>query len=183
METKRLQCVICGAEISYTFGRPRKICGNPQCERALQKLRVRRFKLKQKKLKSEAVQATLKTVVIDSYEPTMYSTDLGNLLNIGAMGSLKVVPDYYDAIFQGYRDPSESTLEFVKDSFAFYRRYPDLVRFPDKLRHNPKAHRIGGGAAQVICGVCGSSSLLWRSDGGWFCQGCGNDTDFSLPLY
>ncbi len=181
-ETK-LHCVVCGAEISYRFGRPRKVCDNDQCQKALQRIRIRRFKLKKKRIRREAIQATLKVVTFDSYEPTIYNTDLGNLLNVGEGGSLKVIPDYSDVVFRGYREPNELTIEFVKNSIEFYHKHPDLVRYPDMLKPSPKAHRIGIGIPNVMCGVCGASSLLWRSEGGWFCQECGNDTDFSLPIY
>ncbi|MEM2123306.1 MAG: hypothetical protein QXE79_06685 [Candidatus Bathyarchaeia archaeon] len=179
---KRLYCVICGAEISYRFGRPRKVCGNPQGQKALQRLRVRRFKLRKKKVRGEALYSALRAVSTESYEPTIYSSDLGNILNIGEGSSLKVIPDYSGAVFQGYREPNTLTVEFIKDSIEFYRRHPSLIRHPGKLKPNPRVHRIGAGVSNIICGICGSSNLLWRSEGGWFCPECGNDIDFSLPI-
>lgn len=182
MAVRRLHCVICGAEIPYKFGRPRKVCNNPQCQRALQRLRVRRFKLKKKKFRGEAIYSALRAISIESYEPTIYSSDLGNPLNVGDGSSLKVIPEYIGTTFQGYREPNTLTVEFIKDSIEFYRKHPSLVRYPDKLKPSPRVHRIGVGVPNIMCGVCGSSNLLWRSEGGWFCPECGNDVDFSLPI-
>ncbi|MEM3108973.1 MAG: hypothetical protein QW569_04445, partial [Candidatus Bathyarchaeia archaeon] len=159
---KRLQCVICGTEIPYRFGRPRKVCGNPQCQKALQRLRVRRFKLRKKKFRGEALYSALRAVSVESYEPTIYSSDLGNLLNVGEGSSLKVIPEYAGAVFQGYREPNTLTVEFIKDSIEFHHRHPSLVKYPEKLKPNPRIHRIGAGIPNIICGICGSSNLLWR---------------------
>lgn len=183
MKERKLRCVICGAEIPYAFGRPRKVCNNPHCQKALQRLRVKRFKLKRKKFRGEAIHAVLRAVSAESYEPTLYNTDLGNPLNLGEGGSLKVIPDFSGTAFNGYREPNGLTVEFFKDSINFYKRHPSLVKYPEKLKPNPKAHRIGAAAPTVMCGVCGSSNLLWRAEGGWFCPECGNDVDFSLPIY
>jgi len=175
---KELHCIICGAKIIYKFGRPRKVCDNPSCQKMLQKLRVRRFKLKKKKAKGEAVQAALK-IALNNYEPTIYNTDLGNLLNLSEKSSLKVIPEYKGVIV--YREPIKLTIEFAKDSIKFYKEHPDLVRNPEKLKPNPKPHRIGVEASSFICEVCGSSRIALKSDGGWICLDCGSD--FSLPIY
>jgi hypothetical protein len=176
---KELRCMICGAKIIYKFGRPRKVCDNPLCQKTLQKIRVRRFKLKKKRVKGEATQATLKLASLNNYEPTIYNTELGNMLNSGEKGSIKVVPDYKGVIF--YREPMELTIEFAKDSIKFYKDHPDLVNHPEKLKPNPKPHRIGAGAAGFTCEVCGSSRIALKSDGDWICLDCGSD--FSLPIY
>jgi hypothetical protein len=182
LKSQKTRCVICGTEITYTFGRPRKVCSNLQCQKALQKLRARKFKLKKKKLRGEAINTALRAFSIDSYEPTIYNTDLGNLLNIGKEGSLKVIPYYHLSIFNGYKEPTELTLDFMKDSIAFYQKHPELVRYPKRLKPNPKTHRIGVKIPNIECSACGCLSLHWRSEGGWFCPECGNEVNFSLPL-
>jgi len=177
---KELYCIICGAKIPYTFGRPRKACDNPECQKTLQKLRVKRFKLRKKKFKGEALQAVLVATSLESYEPTLYNTDLGNVLNVCKNGVfLKVIPEYNGSGV--YREPTKLTIEFIKDSIEFYRKHPDLVKHPEKLKPNPKPHRIGAGLISFVCEVCGSSRIGLKPEGGWICLECGSD--FSLPIY
>jgi predicted nucleic acid-binding Zn ribbon protein len=177
---KELYCIICGTKIPYIFGRPRKACDNPECQKILQKLRVKRFKLKRKKFKGEALQAVLAATSLKNYEPTIYNTDLGNIFNLSQHGIfLKVIPEYNGS--STYRAPMKLTIEFIKDSIEFYKNHPKLVKHPEKLQPNPKPHRIGAGSINFVCEVCGSSKIGLKPEGGWMCLECGSD--FSLPIY
>ena len=176
---RRSRCVICGKVVEYMFGRPRRACDNPECQRALQKLRVRRFKLKKKRIKAEG-RYLLKRVQIDFYEPTYTSEDLGNPLNIGS--KMEIVPFYSGHQFVGFRPLGPLTVEFVKDSKLFLQRYPDLVKYAYRIRGREKAHRTGPGELYLACNVCQSTKLIWV-DQGWYCTECSNESDFSLPIF
>ena len=178
MEEKRQAlCIVCGKILDYRFGRPRKACDNPQCQQALQKLRARRFKLKKKRIMSEA-SYQLKQIQIDYYEPTFTNEDLGNPLNIGS--TLEIIPCYSGFEFTGFKSLDPLTIEFFKDSMLFQRKHPDLVKCPDHIQGKKRIHRIGPGELYHACTLCYSTKLVW-TDQGWYCTECGNEIDFSLP--
>ncbi|MEM4246162.1 MAG: hypothetical protein QW390_02580 [Candidatus Bathyarchaeia archaeon] len=172
------RCMICGRAITYRFGRPRKACDSPACQQALQRLRARRFKLKKKRIKGEAAYR-LKQISIEFYEPTFTNADLGNLLNIG--GEIDVIPSYAGLRFIGLKPPDPLTVEFVKDSALFLQRHPEMVKYPSYIRGRERTHRIGPGELYLACNLCYSTKLAWTGQG-WYCTGCGNESDFSLPI-
>ena len=157
-ELQRGNCVVCGREIPFSFGRPRRYCSD-ECKRFAKARRDRIRKRLLRRLVSQGYEAE----VFQWSQPTLHSDELGNIFNEfrTPKGTVDLRYENYD---EGVEERSTAAyahngLQFTKighivvnaDTRAFILNarkwcleHKSLLRNPEHIpAPNPKTHRIG----------------------------------------
>jgi len=151
-------CVVCGREIPFSFGRPRRYCSD-ECKR-LAKARIDRIR---KRLLRRLVSQGYEAEIFQWTQPTLYSDELGNIFNEfrTPKGTAGLRYESYDEgaeelhtatyIYNGLRFTkagrivvSTDTRAFILNARRWCLEHKVLLRKPEHIpAPNPKMHRIG----------------------------------------
>lgn len=151
-------CIVCGKEIGFSFGRPRRYCSD-ECRRLA---KARRDRIR-KRLLRKLVCLRYEAEIFQWTQPTLYSDELGNIFNEFRTPK-KTVGLQYEIYDEGveeesttacvHDDPrftkaghivvSADTRAFILNAREWCLEHKSLLRNPDHIpAPNPKIHRIG----------------------------------------
>ena len=151
-------CVVCGREIPFSFGRPRRYCSD-ECKRLAKTRRDRIRKRLLRRLVSQGYDAEF----FHWSQPTLYSDELGNIFNEfrtprGTVGlryesydkgveELPTVAYTYNGLRftkAGHIVVNADTRAFILNARGWCLEHKNLLRNPEHIpAPNPKTHRIG----------------------------------------
>lgn len=155
---QRGNCVVCGRELPFSFGRPRRYC-SAQCTRLAKARRDRIRKRLLRRLVSQGYDAE----IFQWSQPTLYSDELGNIFNEFRIpkGTVGLRYESYD---EGVEEPptvtytynglrftrtghivvNADTKSFILNARRWCLEHRKLLRNPEHMpAPNPKIHRIG----------------------------------------
>jgi len=151
-------CVVCGKEIPFSFGRPRRYCSD-ECRR-LAKARKDRIR---KRLLRKLVGLGYEAKIFQCSQPTLYSDELGNIFNefrtpkgaaslryeiydegVGERSTIACMHNGLRFTKAGHIVVSTDTRAFILNAREWCLEHKSLLRNPDHIpAPNPKIHRIG----------------------------------------
>jgi len=157
-EMQRGNCVVCGREIPFSLGRPRRYCSD-ECKRLAKARRDRIRKRLLRRLVSQRYDAEF----FQWSQPTLYSDDLGNVFNEfrtpkGTVGLRyesfnEGVEEESAAVYRhnglqftkaGHIVVSADTRAFILNARRWCLEHMSLLGKPEHIpASNPKVHRIG----------------------------------------
>ena len=157
-ELQRGNCVVCGKEIPFSFGRPRRYCSD-ECKRLA---KARRDKIRKRLLRRLVSQGS-DAEFFQWSQPTLYSDELGNIFNEfrtpkGTVGlryesfneeveELPTATYAYNGLRftkAGHIVVSTDTRAFILNARRWCLEHRNSLRNPEHIpAPNPKIHRIG----------------------------------------
>jgi len=176
---QRGNCVVCGREMPFSFGRPRRYC-SAECKRVA---KARRDKIR-KRLLRRLVSQGYDAELLQWSQPTLYSDELGNIFNEfrtlkGTEGlryesfseeveELPTATYTYNGLRftkAGHIVVSADTRAFILNARRWCLEHRNLLRNHEHIpAPNPKIHRIG----------VPESSFIPESDGSNLLEGFGD---------
>jgi len=151
-------CVVCGRELPFSFGRPRRYCSD-ECKRLAKARRGRVRKRLLRRLVSQRYDAEF----FQWSQPTLYSDELGNIFN-EFRSPRGTVGLRYERFNEGVEEPptaayacnglrftkaghivvSADTEAFILNARRWCLEHKSLLRNPERIpAPNLKIHRIG----------------------------------------
>jgi len=151
-------CVVCGRELPFSLGRPRRYC-SAECKRLAKARRDRIRRRLLRRLVSQGYDAE----IFQWNQPTLYSDELGNIFNEfrAPRGTVGLRFESFD---EGVEEPptetykhnglqftraghivvSSDTRAFILNARRWCLEHRKLLRKPEYIPEpNPKIHRIG----------------------------------------